>query len=566
MFLCSCVDALLFFQKVDHELSSEYSEEMDDVLGALEALTAGLGESELKIVSGDERIRSIYEEWCHENKKEIDETRYVIFSENFLNMEALGKSLELHDWFDRTEEEYIALNTKKLIKERTLEPIVEVSEVDGVAKQMDIAKKEAMAIDKSEVLDSVEVSLEEKKVKEKEKTSLISATSNGDGTGNASSNMSNKYSGDGVTPGTKSDSLSDAFESIFGKKPDGPVHAFDSKNGKEAKFAAEVEAFLKIAEKERFAEAEAVAKATYEAKKAEEAALASMKKKNDQKAAKAKFDILKMQKKKKASMDIPQIPAKKVIPAPKNDEARKKKPLFDINNIIDGAKKIANAAAEANAKAKERARLMQAAEEEAKLREAAGKSSHYIFPHILFFYIVFLIYLLFVVAESEMRQRALLESRHQLEATDREKVARVYSIYIEWCTVYGKMAHDSKFRVFLHNFLTMESMAIAAGKTVQLNEWYDCTEEEYIKLSREKTGKDTVQTFVDEDDEEESNFADVIDAEVTHSDADTKEAKTALDQDEGKSNIDEELRVSVEAEALIQIEGKIFLGWLIQML
>ena len=539
---------------------------MDDVLGALEALTAGLGESELKIVSGDERIRSIYEEWCHENKKEIDETRYVIFSENFLNMEALGKSLELHDWFDRTEEEYIALNTKKLIKERTLEPIVEVSEVDGVAKQMDIAKKEAMAIDKSEVLDSVEVSLEEKKVKEKEKTSLISATSNGDGTGNASSNMSNKYSGDGVTPGTKSDSLSDAFESIFGKKPDGPVHAFDSKNGKEAKFAAEVEAFLKIAEKERFAEAEAVAKATYEAKKAEEAALASMKKKNDQKAAKAKFDILKMQKKKKASMDIPQIPAKKVIPAPKNDEARKKKPLFDINNIIDGAKKIANAAAEANAKAKERARLMQAAEEEAKLREAAGKSSHYIFPHILFFYIVFLIYLLFVVAESEMRQRALLESRHQLEATDREKVARVYSIYIEWCTVYGKMAHDSKFRVFLHNFLTMESMAIAAGKTVQLNEWYDCTEEEYIKLSREKTGKDTVQTFVDEDDEEESNFADVIDAEVTHSDADTKEAKTALDQDEGKSNIDEELRVSVEAEALIQIEGKIFLGWLIQML
>ena len=149
-----------------------------------------------------------------------------------------------------------------------------------------------------------------------------------------------------------------------------------------------------------------------------------------------------------------------------------------------------------------------------------------------------------------MKQKSLLESGLQIEVTDRERVARVYSIYLEWCNVYGKDVQDSRFRIFLNNFLTMEDMAIKAGKTVQLNKWYDCTEEEYIELSAKEKDKVALN-----DEDEDEIYADVIDAEVTHAEGLTKEKEGDQLIETQKNLNDEQIIQNLEVEASKQISG-----------
>jgi len=61
--------------------------------------------------------------------------------------------------------------------------------------------------------------------------------------------------------------------------------------------------------------------------------------------------------------------------------------------------------------------------------------------------------------------------------------ARVRSSYMEWCKEYGKETDESRFSTFSLNFLAMESYAKDNGKTMQLNKYADCSEEEYIALT-----------------------------------------------------------------------------------
>jgi hypothetical protein len=57
-------------------------------------------------------------------------------------------------------------------------------------------------------------------------------------------------------------------------------------------------------------------------------------------------------------------------------------------------------------------------------------------------------------------------------------MANVRSIYLEWCKLYDKEIDEFRFQTFKSNFLMMESHAMEHGKTLELSQWYDCTEQE----------------------------------------------------------------------------------------
>ena len=67
------------------------------------------------------------------------------------------------------------------------------------------------------------------------------------------------------------------------------------------------------------------------------------------------------------------------------------------------------------------------------------------------------------------------------ELTDNfAREARVRSAYIGWCKDFGKESDETRFQVFMSNFLAMEEYANESGKMMTLNKFADYTEEEYI--------------------------------------------------------------------------------------
>ena len=47
-----------------------------------------------------------------------------------------------------------------------------------------------------------------------------------------------------------------------------------------------------------------------------------------------------------------------------------------------------------------------------------------------------------------MKQRSILAPRLQVETAERLREARVRSIYLEWCGVYGKEVDETRFPIF----------------------------------------------------------------------------------------------------------------------
>ena len=79
----------------------------------------GVAEDGGEITDGlarEARIRSAYIQWCKDNEKEPDESRFPTFSSNFLAMEEYaaesGKEMSLNIYADMTEEEYLAATSK----------------------------------------------------------------------------------------------------------------------------------------------------------------------------------------------------------------------------------------------------------------------------------------------------------------------------------------------------------------------------------------------------------------------------------------------------------------------
>jgi hypothetical protein len=71
----------------------------------------------------------------------------------------------------------------------------------------------------------------------------------------------------------------------------------------------------------------------------------------------------------------------------------------------------------------------------------------------------------------------------ELATENLSREARVRSAYLEWCKENGKTADESRFPQFSSNYLAMEEFSSKAGKEMVLNEYADCTEEEYASLS-----------------------------------------------------------------------------------
>ena len=58
---------------------------------------------------------------------------------------------------------------------------------------------------------------------------------------------------------------------------------------------------------------------------------------------------------------------------------------------------------------------------------------------------------------------------------------RVRSAYLNWCETYGKEPNKERFPQFSSNYLAMEEATRGSGKML-LNEYADCTEEEYARF------------------------------------------------------------------------------------
>merc|ERR1719354_501338 len=71
----------------------------------------------------------------------------------------------------------------------------------------------------------------------------------------------------------------------------------------------------------------------------------------------------------------------------------------------------------------------------------------------------------------------------ELDTTNVSREARVRASYLEWCKEYGKETDESRFPTFSSNFLAMEAYAKANDKTMQLNKYADCSEDEYAALT-----------------------------------------------------------------------------------
>ena len=56
-------------------------------------------------------------------------------------------------------------------------------------------------------------------------------------------------------------------------------------------------------------------------------------------------------------------------------------------------------------------------------------------------------------------------------------------IYDEWCEAYGKEPDEGRFAVFVENYARIEAWAEETGEEVALNEYADCTKEDYLRLS-----------------------------------------------------------------------------------
>ena len=80
----------------------------------------------------------------------------------------------------------------------------------------------------------------------------------------------------------------------------------------------------------------------------------------------------------------------------------------------------------------------------------------------------------------------------ELDTGDLAREARVRSAYLDWCKENGKEADESRFPTFSANYLEMEEYAKESGKEMLLNDYADCTEEEYTNLMSGK-GKEATE-------------------------------------------------------------------------
>jgi hypothetical protein len=140
-------------------------------------------------------------------------------------------------------------------------------------------------------------------------------------------------------------------------------------------------------------------------------------------------------------------------------------------------------------------------------------------------------------AEGIAEDGSMDEAENEPENMARE--ARIRSAYLDWCKTNKKEADQSRFSAFSKNFLVMEEYAKESGKKIQLNEYADCTEEEYNLII--KAGKAALPTAAPKK------------ATPTQSPEVDSKKKTELD---AKINAEIELKTKNEAELAARREAE----------
>eukprot|EP00523_Entomoneis_sp_CCMP467_P000326 CAMPEP_0168746372 /NCGR_PEP_ID=MMETSP0724-20121128/15114_1 /TAXON_ID=265536 /ORGANISM="Amphiprora sp., Strain CCMP467" /LENGTH=952 /DNA_ID=CAMNT_0008794143 /DNA_START=161 /DNA_END=3019 /DNA_ORIENTATION=- len=75
----------------------------------------------------------------------------------------------------------------------------------------------------------------------------------------------------------------------------------------------------------------------------------------------------------------------------------------------------------------------------------------------------------------------------ELESSgDIAREARAREAYLGWCKKFNKQEDEARYPTFVENFLSMEKFAQETGKEMNLNEYADCTEAEFLAIQKEK--------------------------------------------------------------------------------
>ena len=128
-----------------------------------------------------------------------------------------------------------------------------------------------------------------------------------------------------------------------------------------------------------------------------------------------------------------------------------------------------------------------------------------------------------------------------LEGDNLAREARVRSAYLNWCKEYKKEPDETRFQQFSINFLDMEEFAKESGQEMSLNEYADCTEEEYNALLEGEAAIKEAESAIQAADEEMSSKAKAAEAEAA--------AKKAAEEAEAKKKAEIEAKKKAEQEA-----------------
>ena len=89
-------------------------------------------------------------------------------------------------------------------------------------------------------------------------------------------------------------------------------------------------------------------------------------------------------------------------------------------------------------------------------------------------------------SESSLNDENSFKAKKQdvlTNADDPETRRRVRAAYSNWCRTYNKEPDEGRFPKFKSNYVIMEKLAREQGREVKLNEFADCTPDEYAKAS-----------------------------------------------------------------------------------
>lgn len=137
----------------------------------------------------------------------------------------------------------------------------------------------------------------------------------------------------------------------------------------------------------------------------------------------------------------------------------------------------------------------------------------------------------------------------ELDPENIAREARVRSAYLEWCKEYGKESDESRFAVFSSNFLAMEQYAKESGKEMNLNQYADCTEEEYAAATSQAIPAATVV-------EEEAVDQEAAAAAAKKAEEDAAAAKKAQAEAAAAKKVADEAAAKAAAEVAASKKAK----------